>query len=373
MKKILIIGAKPKSLINFRGELIEMLGNYGYEVTGMASHHDELISEKLESINSKLITYPVRRNGLNPFHDLSTFLSLRKTFRTLNPTVILSYTIKPVIWGGLASRALPETKFYALISGLGYAFEGDSLKRRLITLVASNLYKFSLRKAKKVIFQNPDNLSRFLKLKIVRSDQCCLIRGSGINLKYFNQTSLPSLESGSIVFLSIGRLLGEKGFREYASAAMKVKEKYPNAIFQLLGATDSSPDGIKMSEVSSWVESGLIDYLGTTNDVRPYLKCCHVFVLCSYHEGVPRTTLEAMSVGRPILTTDTPGCKETVIDAHNGYLVPKQDSEALAKKMIWFIENSGKLKLMGSFSRELAENHFDVNKINKKFIELIDE
>ncbi len=189
-----------------------------------------------------------------------------------------------------------------------------------------------------------------------------------MNLKHFKESCLPQ---GSLVFLTIARLLGDKGLREYAEAAGIVKKRYPDVIFNLVGPLDPSPDGIPSEEVEAWHISGSLSYLGPAADVRPFVEQCHVYVLASYHEGMPRTVLEAMSMGRPILTTDVPGCRETVLPSKNGYLVPKQQTEALAQRMIWFIENREQCEQMGKASRLLAEERFDVRKINAQMMRIM--
>lgn len=370
MAQIILIGTQPKALLNFRGTLIKALIDRGNEVTTMASQTeaDENVTHELKKMGATFRTYPVQRNGLNPLADLKTFKTLRQTLQHLHPDVLLAYTIKPILWGGLASRFIPKIRFYALITGLGFAFQGNTFKRKVLRNVVTPLYRLSLSHASKVIFQNPDNLAEFVSRNIVLAAKCILISGSGVDVGHYAQTSLPS---GRHVFLTIGRLLGEKGFREYAQAAQIVKAKYPETIFQLLGHEDPSPDGIPMSEVNGWHQDGYLEYLGSTTDVRPYLVECNVFVLPSYHEGLPRTTMEAMAIGRPILTTDVPGCRETVISGENGYLVPKANAEALAERMIWFIENRDQCERMGKRSRELAEEKYDVHKINKQLMEVM--
>ena len=230
------------------------------------------------------------------------------------------------------------------------------------------LYRISLRRATKVIFQNPDNLSEFVSRGVVPDRKCVLVNGSGVDVQRFNLTPIPK---GQVTFLSIGRLLGEKGFREYAQAAQIVKEKYPDTIFQLLGPEDPSPDGIPETEIKHWDKQGWIEYLGSTSEVRPYLRNCHVYVLPSYHEGMPRTVLEAMAIGRPILTTDVPGCRETVIPGENGFLVPKASAHALAERMIWFIRNRDQWERMSERSRKIAEDIYDVHKVNARLMEIM--
>lgn len=368
MLNFIIIGVLPSSLLNFRGELIERLVFTNCKVTAMSTTPDSTTSDWLKTIGVAFREYPVQRNSLNPRKDLCTYITLRNFFSSQRPDIVLAYTIKPIIWGGLASRVSPDTRFYALITGLGFAFQGDSLKRKALSRLVSLLYRTSLKKADRVIFQNPDNLAEFVSRGIVPAYKCALVNGSGVDVESYSEKPLPL---GSPVFLTIGRLLSEKGFREYVKAAEMVGAVYPDAVFRLLGSEDPSPDGIPLSEVQSWHNQNSLEYLGSTSDVRPYIEDCHVFVLPSYHEGMPRTVLEAMATGRPILTTDVPGCRETVIPGENGYLVPKADAEALAERMIWFIENRDQWERMGKRSRELAEEKYDVHKVNTQLMEIM--
>lgn len=368
IKVFILIGALPESLINFRGSLIQSLRKANYQVTGMASERQTKVTEQLATWGVNFRAYPVQRNSLNPLADFKTWQFLRQTFRELQPDVILAYTIKPVIWGGLASRILPNTRFYALITGLGFAFQGETFKRKLLVKLVTFLYRTALKRAERVIFQNPDNRNEFVQRGIVPAAKCALVNGSGVDISHYTHTPLPN---NPPVFLTIGRLLGEKGFREYAQATQIVKSRYPDVVFQLLGPEDPSPDGISLTEVQEWHQKGWLEYLGSTNDVRPYLQNCHIYVLPSYHEGMPRTVLEAMAIGRPILTTDVPGCRETVIPGENGYLVPKANAQALAERMIWFIENQDQWERMGKRSRYLAEEKFDVNKINHDLLKIM--
>ncbi len=366
--RLIIIGALPNSLINFRGNLIKVINHKGHQITAMAATKGPLVSQQLAAWGANYRSYPIQRNGLNPLVDWQTWRFLCQTFRELQPDVIFAYTIKPVIWGGLACRVLPGTRFYALITGLGFAFQGKTLKRKLLSKLVTVLYRTALKRAERVIFQNPDNLNEFVQRGIVPSGKCALVNGSGVDISRYANTPLPNK---SITFLTIGRLLGEKGFREYAQAAQIIKSRYPGVTLQLLGPEDSSPDGIPLNEVQNWHEQGWIEYLGSTDDVRHYLRNCHIYVLPSYHEGMPRTVLEAMATGRPILTTDVPGCRETVTNGDNGYLVPKADAQALAERIIWFIENRAQWERMGKRSREIAEEKYDVNKVNAQLMEIM--
>lgn len=366
--KVIIIGALAESLVNFRGDLIKSLVASGHEVVAMAGQADGITVTAIEALGASFRPYPVQRNGMNPRQDLATFLALRSAVYDIKPDIILAYTIKPVIWGGLASLIERVPSFFALVEGLGYAFQGGSWRRRLVGRIASMLYKVSLYNADKVIFLNPDNRKHFLDSGLIRYSQAEMIDGIGLDTDWYGLKPLPAQGA---VFLCIARLLGEKGLREYAQAATIVKEKYPDAKFHLVGQPDPSPDGIPLAEVEAWHASGAVKYSGVFNDVRPFIEECSVYVLASYHEGMPRTVMEAMSMGRPILTTDVPGCRETVISGENGYLVPKQNTEALAERMIWFIENREQWDRMGQASRRIAEERFDVHKINAQMLRIM--
>jgi len=366
--KVCVIGADSSSLVNFRGELIKSIVDNGHVVIAMASGARTSEIDSVESLGAQYIDYPVQRNGLNPLTDLKTLLSLLKIFKAEKPDVVLAYTIKPVIWGGVAARFYPQIKFYGLITGLGFAFQPGGLKRTLLTSIVASLYRFALLKAPKVIFQNPDNLQVFCDKKIIKNEQAVRVNGSGVDLSHFVK-SIPT--ANQFIFLTIARLLGEKGLREYAAAAKIVKQQYPDVVFQLVGPEDPSPDGISIDEVNKWHKDGCVEYLGAKADVRPHLTDCNVFVLASYHEGMPRTVLEAMATGRPILTTNVPGCKETVIDGANGFLVEKKNIEQLVEKMCWFIENQNKWQEMADKSRELAIERFDVHKVNEIIIHIM--
>lgn len=291
----------------------------------------------------------------------------RYIFEKEQPDYVLSYTIKPIVWAGIALRWSPNARFTALITGLGYAFQGQSFVRKVLRWIVSKLYTFSLKRADRVIFQNSDNLNYFVHKGFVSKSKTHIVNGSGVNTEYYNVTKLPE---GHVNFLCVSRLLGEKGLREYATASKIVKIKFPKVTFDLVGPTDSSPDAISLEEVTSW--SDYLKYNGATNDVRPFIEKCHVFVLPSYHEGLPRGTLEAMSMGRPVLTTDAIGCKETVEDGKNGFKVPVKSAEAIAKKMIWFIENIGKVEEMGLVSRKIVQNKFDVHQVNKEMLKIME-
>lgn len=366
---MLVIGVEPFSLINFRGELIKAIGAKGVDVLAVSSCLSDDMKVQLSNKNIRHQAIPFKRSGISPIADLRTFLSLLVFFKNEKPNSILAYTIKPIVWGGLAARFC-RIRFFALITGLGFAFQGTSLKRKLLTKLVTFLYKTALIRAEAVIFQNQDNRQAFISLGIVTENKSFVVDGSGVNISRFSLVSLPE-NNDNLVFLCVARLLGEKGLREYTQAAGLVKTQFPNTRFVLVGPEDSSPDGISIDEVTQWVANGVIDYKGTSSDVRSFIEAAHVYVLPSYHEGLPRTSIEAMAMGRSVITTVAPGCRETVVEGVNGFLIPVADAESLAKKMIWFIEHPEKITQMGLASRKIAEERFDVHKVNARMLEIM--
>ena len=364
---ITLIGAYTRSLVRFRGPLLQALRRAGYGVTAMASSSDSEAVDTLADWGVRFSPYPVQRNGLSPLADLQTWIALGRIFRQENPNIVLAYTIKPVIWGGLALWFVRKPRFYALITGLGFAFQPDA-GRGWLTRLASLLYRLSLMRAEKVIFQNQDNLDEFVKRGIVPREKCVRVYGSGVDLAHYACTPVKQADP---LFLGVGRLLGEKGLREFVQAAARVRRSHPQARFRWLGGYDPSPDGIPEAEHAHWQQAGDVDFIGEVADVRPHLAECQVFVLPSYHEGMPRSTLEALATGRPVLSTDVSGCRDTVIPGENGFLVPKADAEALAERMIWFIEHPERWQAMGQASRRIAEERFDVHRVNAEMLRIM--
>ena len=364
--KILILGTVPNDLLNFRADLIKDILKKGYKVIASSSALD---SDSFNHMNKLGISYKpifLRRHGLSLVGDIKTLFNLISLFKIQKPNLALAHGIKLVIWGGIAAR-FNRVPFFALITGLGFAFQGTSPKRKFLTKLVSFLYKIALRNSRAIIFQNIDNRDLFIKKGIVPINKTYIVNGSGVDIKKFSFKKIPE---ANVTFLLVSRLLGEKGLREYAAAAKIVKLNYPNVKFDLVGSEDESLDAIPIEEVASW--SSYVNYCGATNDVRQYIEKCHVYVLPSYHEGLPRSTLEAMSMGRPVITTNAVGCKETVNEGANGFMVPVGSITKLAEKMVWFIENKDKIQKMGDESRRIIEDKFDVRKVNKEMLRILD-
>jgi glycosyltransferase involved in cell wall biosynthesis len=362
--KFLILSNLPASLTIFRKELIVGLIDSGFRVhvaaPGLLSNKE--VVDELSQIGVAVHDIPMKRTGINPAQDLYMLFVLWKLVRKIQPSCVLSYTIKPVIYGTLASWLARVPKRYALITGLGYAFTGEARgKRELIQRMVRGLYRQALKRADLVFFQNPDDEALFRKLGLVGLGMPTrVVNGSGIDTSRFDKAPLPK---GPPDFLLIARLLGDKGIREYVEAAAKVREQHPEANFKLVGDIDANPDSISRQELEGWVAAGHIDYLGRLDDVRPAIADASVYVLPSYREGTPRTVLEAMAMGRPIITTDAPGCRETVVDGENGFLVPVKAVAPLVDAMQRFIDQPELVFKMGHRSREIAEDKYDVHKV----------
>lgn len=375
--KFLIVASYADSLINFRGPLISALLEKGYSVHAAApglvdgSPH----SAALESMGVSVHDIPLQRTGVNPVADLKSLLALAALMRRLRPAAVLGYTIKPVIYGTLAGVLAGVPKRFALVTGLGYAFQGvnddgTASGRGLLQSLVRHLYAVGLRRAHVVFFQNPDDQALFRQLGILASSaRTVVVNGSGVDIRQYAPVSIPVESVGAAtVFLLIARLLGDKGIREYVQAARLIKSRHPGVRFRLVGWLDENPGSIQKDELDAWIEEGVVEYLGRLSDVRPAIAQCSVYVLPSYREGTPRTVLEAMAMARPIITTDAPGCRETVTNGDNGFLVPVKAVNPLVEAMERFIADPALLEKMGQRSRALAERKYDVNAVNAAMI-----
>jgi glycosyltransferase involved in cell wall biosynthesis len=367
-KKFILIAGYPDSLLNFRGPLLRALLAEGLEVHVAAPDlpANGVIRLQLEALGVRVHEVVLKRTGMNPLADMTTIYHLWRLMRRIKPDFSLGYTIKPVIYGNFAAWLAGVPRRFALITGLGYAFLGEAGQRTWLKRIVQGLYRAALGKVQKVFFQNPDDEALFHSLGIIKwSDQkTVVVNGSGIDTSSFTVQPLPNV----IQFLQIARLLGDKGVREYVKAAIKVRQQYPDVRFGLVGWIDDNPNAIAKDELENWVESGDVRFYGRLDDVKPAIVESSVYVLPSYREGTPRTVLEAMAMGRPIITTDAPGCRETVVDGENGFLVPVKSVDELAGAMLKFIAQPELISRMGERSRRIAEEKYDVNKVNEHML-----
>ncbi|WP_166169775.1 glycosyltransferase family 4 protein [Acinetobacter sp. SA01] len=376
VNKIFLIGTTASNLYLFRKDFIISCIEQGHQVFTLVSEYDDVWLDKIKSLGAEVITYGLSRSGLNPFKDLKTLLQLREIIVEHQPDLVFSFFTKPVIYGSLAARLGKVPNVIGMIEGLGSPFTdhptGQSLKMKLVQFFQVSLYRIVFPFIDKIIFLNDDDPKDLIISKKIyhRKDAIHVLGGIGLKLEDYPYS--PWDTSSNISFVIVARLLIEKGIYEYLAAAKIVKEKYPNACFKIVGSLDTkNPSGLTQDELDNVIQSGVIEYKGFTNQIAEELKNSSVFVLPSYREGVPRSTQEAMAIGRPIITTDVPGCRDTVIDSVNGFLTPKWDVNALANKMIYFIEHPEQINIMGQESYKMAQEKFDAEKVNVKLLRIM--
>jgi len=368
-KRIALVSSYAPSLTRFRFDLIRALISEGHHVTAFAPENDQAVADALAGVGCDFEVLPMARTGTNPLADVALLIRMVRAFRRLRPDVVITYTMKPVIYGGIAARLVGVRERHALMTGLGYVFADPDPrgKRRLLRDISVRLYRAGLRGVGRAFVYNSadaEDIRRFAMLE----DNSRLVRvaGTGVNLSRYKQQPIPK---PPLRFLFIARLLADKGVREFVAAAKRLKPDYPDAEFNILGPLDPNPKGITADEVEGWAKENTVKYLGETNDVRPFLADASVFVLPSYYrEGVPRSILEAMATGRPVVTSTLPGCGDTVEDGVSGYLVPPRDAESLADALSKFLVDPDLAKRMGLEARARAEAVFDVHKVNRHLL-----
>lgn len=358
--RIAVLGGEARDLVNFRGHLISEMASAGHTVFGIAPGGTAEISENLEKRGATLVPIELNRTGLNPLRDLVSLFRLWRLFRKLQLDLVMAYEVKAVVFGTLAAWLAAVPRRFAMITGRGTTLQGDLTRRKdsVVRKIVKLMYRTALRHAHGVMFQNPDDLAffaeeRMLPVQVPRK----IINGSGVDLDHFSLSPLPD---GPVTFLFVGRLLRDKGIYEYVEACRLLLEKRLPARFQILGPLDSNPNALTADQVHAWMREGAVEYLGEAKDVRPALRSAHVLVLPSYGEGTPRSVLEAMSMGRAIITTTAPGCKETVRDQVNGFLVPVKDAQALAEALQRLVQHPELIAQFGAECRRITEEKYDV-------------
>lgn len=362
--KVIVLGSLAESLVNFRGDLLRHLVAQGHEVLALAPPGPAWVQERLDSWGVRYQPLPISRAGTSIAADLRLLRHLLRLFKAERPGVTLGYTIKPVVYGAMAAWLAGVPRVAAMITGLGFTFmPAVGWKARTVQAVARGLYLAGLACADVIFFQNGDDEAEFRQRGLLPSRaRIVRINGSGVHLGRYAPAPLPD---GPMRFLLVGRLITDKGVREYIDAAAQLRAVHPQARCDLVGPLDDNPASLTAAELAQAVSAGAIQYHGATQDVRPYIRDCHVFVLPSYREGTPRSVLEAMAMGRPILTTDAPGCRDTVVPGENGLLVPVRDADSLARAMIDLCEMPrDALRRFGLASRARAESVYNVALVN---------
>lgn len=363
--KILLVANTAWNLWHFRRALIEVVVKDGFEVVVAAP--DDGFGSRLSGIPGVhfILIRHLSRDSKSPLHNLITFWELLHLLRRIRPDLAVFYTIKPNIFGSFAAR-MAAVPAIATIEGLGYMATAPAWLRTLVF----RLYALAFSKIRKVVFLNPDDREEFVGRKVIGQHKTLVIKGVGIDTNHF--TASVTDNTSDAVFLFAGRLLSDKGIREYVQAAEMVKKTAPEARFLVLGNTDSgNPASIGEDELAQWIQAGLIEYRGYADDIRPVVAGAGVVVLPSYREGLPLVLLEGLAMGKPLITTDTPGCRETVDQGVNGLIVPPENVQALAEAMLQILHwTPEKRRAAGLNSRRKAETEFSNAVILPQYLDL---
>lgn len=368
--KVFLIGNTAWGMINFRAGLMRALLANGHSVTVVAPFDGD--TARIEELGVRFVPLPMDNKGTHPLRDLCLLLAFIKLFCRERPDLVISYTIKPVIYASLAAR-FSHVPAVSVVTGLGTVF----LRENLLTKLVEWLYKVSQSRVEKIFFLNDDDIQLFRERKLVPAVVMERLPSEGVDLSHFFACDpIVTVTANEMVtskprfrFLLMARMLWDKGIGEYVEAARQVRMVYPEARFSLLGFLDAqNPSAISRVQMDEWIEEGIIDYLGVTNDVRNAISMSDCVVLPSYREGIPRSLLEAAAMKRPIITTNVVGCREVVDDSVNGYLCLPKDSVDLARKMIQMIELSSDERLrMGERGREKVEREFDERDVISRY------
>ncbi|OAL82326.1 glycosyltransferase family 4 protein [Acinetobacter sp. SFA] len=377
-KKIIIIGTTASNLYGFRKDFILSCLAQNYHVYAFVSEYTSEWLEKIKSLGVTLVTYKLSRGGLNPLADLGSTFQLIKKIKEIQPDIVFSYSTKPVIYATLAAYRTKVPYIYGMIEGLGSPFtihkHGLSLKAQFIRFVQISLYRLAFPYLDKIIFLNREDPKDLVhRYNLPHKRNAIQVLGPiGLNLHDYAYTKWDDQKKLSFIF--IARLIAEKGIFEYLEAAKIVKQKYPDITFKIIGGLDpENPTGLKQAQLDQLIETGIIEYAGFVQDVDQQIRESAVFVLPSYYrEGVPRSTQEAMAIGRPVITTDVPGCNQTVVNEVTGFLIPKWDVRALVNKMIYFIEHPEQVNKMGYQGFLYAKKNFNAVHINHRLLQILE-
>jgi len=345
-------------VIGFRAKLIEAMQSFGHTVAVIT--FDDEYKQTIEERGIEINCVKDTNRGSNPFALLSLKNRYCSAIKQIHPDIVFTFMLKPNIFGVRAAKKAGVKKIFSMVEGVGDVFINNGIKWKLIRVFVCKMYRKSFKSADKVFFLNNDDKSEFIERKLVKPEQCEVIPGIGVDLEHFAYKPLKNHNT----FLMIARMLKTKGVTEYCQAARLVKQKYPDAVFNYLGAEGT----VKVADIQEYIDDGSINYLGTTTDVRPYLEESAAFVLPTYREGFPVSVMEAMAVGRMVIASNTNGCRDAVVNGESGILTPIKGVDALAQNMIRCIEHPQETEQMGINGRKFAEARFDQNAINEAII-----
>ena len=359
--KVLLICTSSDSVCTFRIELIAALQKKGYEVSVVA--FDDKRRADIEELGVNFYCVADKNRSLNPFGVISLKGRYYKIIKQVQPNVVFTFMLKPNTFGVFAAKKAGVNDIYSMVEGVGDVFINGGFKWKVIRKVICFLYIKAFASSKKVFFLNNDDKAEFIQRKLVKSEQCEVIPGIGVSVEKFAYKTIKNRKT----FLMVARMLKTKGVYEYCKCARIVKQKHPDAVFNYLGAEGT----VKVSDIREYIDDGSINYLGTTTDVRPYIENAVLLLLPSYREGMPMSIMEAEAVGRGVITSDVVGCRDTVVDGYNGFIVPRGDYVRMAEKAIWCINNPAEAEQIGLNARKFAEEKFDEKKINERIIKIL--
>ena len=367
--RLAIVINSAAAMLNFRAALIEDAVADGFEVFAFAPDYSDADKASIAALGARAISFRLDRTGRNVLSEMATIWDLARLFRTLRIEIVLSCFVKPAIYGSFAAKIVGVPHRLAMIEGLGFSFTsvpGKAESTAPLGRLVAGMLRLSLRHCRTIFVLNRDDEEFLVRLGAAKPGALKRLHGIGVELDAFPPSNRPT---SSPLFTFIGRILREKGVYEFVEAARGLRARHPSARFRLLGGIDINPGAISATQVQSWVDEGLIDWRGHVSDVRTHLTETSVFVLPSWREGMPRSTQEAMAAGLPVITTDAPGARETVVEGKNGFKVPVGNPDALGAAMARFIEEPGLINEMGKESRRLAELWFDVRVTNRTIME----
>lgn len=365
--KILVVSPKNKTVFNFRGDLIKDMISKGNEVYVTGPNRDFV--EDIMALGVKeFIEVPLVKDNTSVSGDLAYLMKLKEVMKRVQPELVFEYTIKPVIYGSLAAKSCGVKRICPMVTGLGRVYASESLKTKAVRLVTKTLYQMAFRACDKVIFQNPDDVREFVEGHYLPEKKCVVVNGSGVNMNRFYRSDIPEKP----VFLMVSRIIKEKGVLDFAAAAREVKKQVPEARFIVLGGYDQSIGALKEADIREYIEDGSIELPGEVKDPVSFYGQASVFVLPSYYrEGLPRTILEGMSCGRPIITTDWTGCREPIEDGVNGFLVPIKNPKVLAEKMLRLATDRELVLKMSDAAYRTCKEKYAVEIVNGQMREIM--